>query len=84
MSAVGEWAENGQEGTVGAVLAEQLGCNEDGTLSVLTGGRFERLALLEQAIRLADAVLEARSADGSSAGEEDKAPTDSMADSMGI
>ena len=52
MSAVGEWAENGQEGTVGAVLAEQLGCDEDGTLSVLTDGRFERLAGTRPAFEL--------------------------------
>lgn len=56
-AAVGDWAEAGAEGTVGEVLAEELGCDKQDPHAALTKGRYPRAALLEQAIRAAVASL---------------------------
>ena len=54
---VGEWVEDGQEGTVGNVIAASTGCDKQDPHAFLTKGAFPRSALLEQAIRVAVATL---------------------------
>lgn len=56
-AAVGDWAEAGSEGTVGEVLAEELKCDKQDPHAALTKGAFPRAALLEHAVRLAQAAL---------------------------
>ena len=65
-SAVAEWAEAGDEGTVGALLAASSGCDAQDPHAHLTRGRFPRAALLESAIRIARASLEHQKAPGAS------------------
>ena len=54
---VGEWAEGGEEGTVGEVIAESTGCDKQDPHAHLSRGAFPRAALLEGAIKLALATL---------------------------
>lgn len=54
---VGEWAEGGQEGTVGDVIAEQTGCDKQDPHAHLTRNAFSRSALLVDALRVAMATL---------------------------
>ncbi|KAL1508726.1 hypothetical protein AB1Y20_004821 [Prymnesium parvum] len=63
---VAEWAECGQEGTVGAVLAAGVGCDKQDPHAFLTCGAFSRADLLEHAIKVAAAALSSRGS-GSSA-----------------
>ena len=58
--AVGQWAEDGMEGTVGAILAEELKCDAQDPHDSLTRHRFRRADLLEHAIRVAEASLAVR------------------------
>ena len=46
-----------QDGTVGAVIAEQTGCDKQDPHAHLSGGAFPRSALLEQALRVAMATM---------------------------
>ena len=55
--AIAEWAEGGSEGTVGEVLAERLSCDKQDPHRSLTKQSFPRAALLEHAIRVAEASL---------------------------
>lgn len=57
-AAVGEWIEGGEEGTVGAVLAAERGCDPHDPHAHLTGQVFTRKTLLEQAVRVAAASLQ--------------------------
>ena len=54
---VGEWAENGEEGAVGDVIAEQTGCDKQDPHAHLTRKAFPRSALLVGALRVAMATL---------------------------
>eukprot|EP00928_Gymnodinium_smaydae_P064043 TRINITY_DN47479_c0_g1_i1.p1 TRINITY_DN47479_c0_g1~~TRINITY_DN47479_c0_g1_i1.p1 ORF type:complete len:200 (-),score=30.27 TRINITY_DN47479_c0_g1_i1:84-683(-) len=54
---VDRWADAGRKGTVGDVLAEELGCDKQDPHSSLTNGSFTRTQLLEHAIRVAGATL---------------------------
>ena len=54
---VGEWVEDGEEGTVGEVIAQHTGCDKQDPHAQLTKGSFTRVALLEQAIRVAASTL---------------------------
>ena len=56
-SFVGEWVEDGQEGTVGAIIGQQTGCDKEDPHAHLSGGAFPRSALLESALRLAIATM---------------------------
>ena len=46
-----------QDGTVGAVIAQQTGCDKQDPHAHLSGGAFLRSALLESALRLAMATM---------------------------
>eukprot|EP00967_Tisochrysis_lutea_P060989 scaffold78085_cov44-Tisochrysis_lutea.AAC.2 len=54
---VADWAEAGAEGTVGAWLASEHGCNKQDPHAYLTRGDFPRSALLKEAIGAAIAAL---------------------------
>ena len=58
-AAVAEWAEDGEEGTVGQVLAERLKCDPQDPHAALTAQQFSREKLLEDAIKVAAATLAA-------------------------
>jgi non-canonical (house-cleaning) NTP pyrophosphatase len=60
---VGTWAEAGGEGTVGDVIAEELGGDKHDPHGALTKGAFARSALLEHAIRVAASTMRVPTAD---------------------
>lgn len=55
--AVGRWAEDGSEGTVGEVIGEDTGCDQQDPHTHLTKQTFSRSDLLEQAIRIAMSTM---------------------------
>ena len=54
---IADWAEAGGEGTVGELIAEELGCDKQDPHVKISKGLFTRAALLEQAIRLAASTM---------------------------
>lgn len=54
---IAEWAESGAEGTFGAWLAAETGCDQQDPHSYLTRGQHPRKVLLQQAISAALARL---------------------------
>lgn len=68
---VGTWAEAGGEGTVGDVIAEELGGDKHDPHGALTKGAFARSALLEHAIRVAASTMRVPTADPGAGGPSD-------------
>ena len=60
---VGTWAEAGGEGTVGEMIAEELGGDKHDPHGALTKGAFARSALLEHAIRVAASTMRVPTSD---------------------
>ena len=56
-TAIGQWLEDGEEGTVGEIIVEELGGDKQDPHSTLTKNAFPRVALLEHAIRVAASQL---------------------------
>lgn len=54
---VGQWLEDGMEGTVAELIEADLGGDKQDPHATLTSGAFPRAALLEQAIAVAHAQL---------------------------
>lgn len=54
---VGQWLEDGMEGTVGEIIAEQMGGDKQDPHASLTSGAYPRGALLEHAILVAHSQL---------------------------
>ena len=51
--AIGRWVEDGEEGTIGEILAEDHGCDKHDPHRMLTNEQFSHKALLEEAIKVA-------------------------------
>lgn len=56
---VGEWLEDGRDGTVGTLIASHQGGDKQDPHALLTGGTFPRARLLEEAVKVAVACLDA-------------------------
>lgn len=54
---IGEWCENGAEGTIGELIAEKMHCDKQDPHSALTKSQFPRAKLLEHAICVAASTL---------------------------